>query len=240
MSLRVVTMAELRLEVLLEPERTGETVAEVCRRPVISRETFYAYKRRYETEGAPGLEPRAKKPLQSPAQIDPDLEVQICKLRKYHRRWGARRIRTELRRSGVDPPALSTIHRVLRRNHPVVDQPRKRPKASKRFQRDVPNDLWQIDATKVHLEDGTEVWSWTRPVPPCRPSSRESDHRARVDMLRGVRRPRSRRLPQATFPRRRTAFAAASLSVALRLVTSERASYEVPGVRGSSAPAVDA
>jgi len=30
MSLRVVTMAELRLEVLLEPERTGQAVAEVC------------------------------------------------------------------------------------------------------------------------------------------------------------------------------------------------------------------
>ena len=22
----------------------------------------------------------------------------------------------------------------------------------------MPNDLWQIDATKVHLQDGTEVW----------------------------------------------------------------------------------
>jgi transposase-like protein len=41
MSLRVVTMAELRLEVLLEPEKGGQSVAEVCRRRGISRETFY-------------------------------------------------------------------------------------------------------------------------------------------------------------------------------------------------------
>lgn len=36
-ALRVLTMAELRLELLLEPERTGESVTEVCRRHGISR-----------------------------------------------------------------------------------------------------------------------------------------------------------------------------------------------------------
>jgi transposase InsO family protein len=158
MSLRVVSMAELRLEVLLEPERTGDSVAEVCRRRGISRDTFYGYKRRHEAEGAMGLEPRSRRPIRSPGQIDTDLEVKICTLRKDHPRWGARRIRTELRRSGTDPPAISTIHRVLRRNHLVADQPHKRPKATKRFEREVPNDLWQIDATRTHLADGAEAW----------------------------------------------------------------------------------
>jgi transposase InsO family protein len=158
MSLRVVTMAELRLEVLLEPERTGDSVAEVCRRRRISRETFYEYKRRYEAEGAPGLEPRSRRPVRSPKQIALDLEVEICTLRKDHPRWGARRIRAELRRAGADPPAISTIHQALRRNHLVVDQPKKRPKALKRFEREVPNDLWQMDATKVRLAGGAEGW----------------------------------------------------------------------------------
>src|SRR5919106_4017349 len=158
MSLRVVTMAELRLEVLLEPERTGDSVAEVCRRRGISRDTFYEYKRGYAQEGATGLEPRSRRPVRSPRQIDVDLEVEICKLRKDHQRWGARRIRTELRRAGWDPPAISTVHHVLRRNHLVADQPKKRPKANRRFEREVPNDLWQIDATKTHLQDGAEAW----------------------------------------------------------------------------------
>ncbi len=158
MALRVVTMTELRLEVLLEPERTGESVAEVCRRREISRQSYYRFKQRYEAEGAVGLEPRSRRPLGSPGHIDVDLEVEICQLRKDHPRWGARRIRAELHRSGIDPPAVSTIHQALRRNHLVADQPRKRPKARKRFEREVPNDLWQIDATKVHLADGTEVW----------------------------------------------------------------------------------
>jgi transposase InsO family protein len=158
MALRVVTMTELQLEVLLEPQRTGESVAEVCRRREISRQSYYRYKRRYEKEGAEGLEPRSRRPIGSPGQIDVDLEVEICRLRKDHPRWGARRIRTELRRAGWDPPATSTIHQVLRRNHLVADQPKKRPKALKRFEREVPNDLWQIDATRVHLPDGAEAW----------------------------------------------------------------------------------
>jgi len=86
MRLRVVSMSELRLEVLLEPERTGQSVAEVCRRRGISRETFYAYKRRYDLGGAAGLEPRSRQPTRSPAQIDVDLEVKICELRKDHPR----------------------------------------------------------------------------------------------------------------------------------------------------------
>src|SRR5712691_8975241 len=72
MSLRVVTMSELRLEVLLEPERTGQSVAEVRRRRGISRETFYEYKRRYELEGATALEPLSRRPTRSPAQIGVD------------------------------------------------------------------------------------------------------------------------------------------------------------------------
>jgi transposase-like protein len=34
-------MAELRLEVVLEAERSGESVAEICRRYMFSRETYY-------------------------------------------------------------------------------------------------------------------------------------------------------------------------------------------------------
>lgn len=157
MPLQVMTMVELRMQLLEEPERTGDTVAEVCRRWGISRQTFYEYQRRYLAEGEAGLEPRSRRPLRSPNQIDPELEVEICRMRKDHPRWGARRIRTELTRAGIAPPATSTIHRVLRRNLLVADQPKKRPKATKRFERDLPNDLWQIDATEVFLADGTKA-----------------------------------------------------------------------------------
>jgi transposase InsO family protein len=157
-ALRVRTMAELRLDVLLEVERTGATVAEVCRRHGISRDTYYRYRRRYLLEGLEGLEDRSRVPRRSPAQMAPGLEARICRMRKDHPRWGARRIGAELARAGVDPPAVSTIHQALRRNHLVALQPPRRPAARTRFEREVSNDLWQVDATQVKLGSGAKGW----------------------------------------------------------------------------------
>jgi transposase InsO family protein len=149
---------ELKLGVLSESERSGETVAEVCRRQGISRASYYRYRRRYLAEGMVGLEERSRRPLGSPRQIDAGLELAICGLRTRHPRWGARRIRTELARAGIEPPAVSTVHQVLKRNYLVAPQPPRRARADKRFEREVSNDLWQIDATRVLLADETPVW----------------------------------------------------------------------------------
>jgi transposase InsO family protein len=157
-ALKVVTMAELRLDVLQEPERTGATVAEVCRRHGISRETFYQYRRRFLQEGLAGLEDRSRRPRASPARMAFEIEEKICGMRKDHPRWGARRIQAELSRCGVDPPAISSIHQALRRNHLVARQPPRRPAALKRFEREVSNDLWQIDTTQVRLATRKRVW----------------------------------------------------------------------------------
>jgi transposase InsO family protein len=55
-------------------------------------------------------------------------------------------------------PALSTIHRILRRRGFVVPQPQKRPRASWiRFESDLANETWQSDMTHWHLEDGQPV-----------------------------------------------------------------------------------
>jgi transposase InsO family protein len=157
-ALKVVSMQELKLAVLLEPERTGVSVAEVCRRQGISRASYYRYRRRYLEEGVDGLEPRSRRPRSSPGQIDPLLEVEIVTLRKRHPRWGARRIHAELVRAGLVPPAVATIHRALKRNHLIAAQPPRRRKADKRFEREFANDLWQIDATQIALADSDPVW----------------------------------------------------------------------------------
>lgn len=158
MALKVVSMQELKLVVLLEPERTGVSVAEVCRRHGISRASYYRYRRRYLDEGVDGLEPRSRRPRSSPGQIDPSLEVEIVTMRKRHPRWGARRIHAELVRAGRKPPAVATIDRALKRNHLVAAQPPRRRKADKRFEREFANDLWQIDATQLMLADSDPGW----------------------------------------------------------------------------------
>lgn len=154
----VMTMTDWRLEVLLEPERTGLPVTEVCRRHEISRDTFYAWKRRFEAVGVAGLLERSREPINQPARIEAELETRIRTMRQQHPRWGAKTIRARLKRMGIEPPSVSTIHRCLVRNGLVVAQPGKRPKAvMRRWERDEPNDLWQMDATTVNLRDGTEV-----------------------------------------------------------------------------------
>lgn len=158
MALKVVTMAELRREVLIEAERTGLTVTEICLRYGISRQTYYRYRRRYLSEGLAGLEDRSRRPHQPANQIPADLEVRIVQMRQDHPRWGARRIRAELTRAGIDPPVVSTIHQVLVRNGLVAVRPPRQGRADKRFEREIANDLWQIDATRIVAADETEVW----------------------------------------------------------------------------------
>lgn len=158
MALKVVSMQELKLELLSECERTGESVTEVCERRGVSRASYYRYRRRYGEQGISGLEPRSRRPRASPTQIPAPLEAEICQLRNRHPRWGARRIRAELARAGIEPPAVSTIHQALRRNGLVAPGKRRRRKADKRFERSVSNDLWQIDATQVALASGEPAW----------------------------------------------------------------------------------
>ena len=71
---------------------------------------------------------------------------------------GARTIAWHLERDGSPVPALSTIHRVLRRRGFVTPQPQKRPRSSWiRFESDLPNETWQSDMTHWHLEDDQPV-----------------------------------------------------------------------------------
>jgi transposase InsO family protein len=153
-----MSVTDLRLEVLREASLGIDSVSAICRRYGISRETYYVYLRRFRAEGVEGLEPRSRQPISQPRRLASELEEAICTMRKEHPRWGARRIRTELRRGGTEPPATSTIHQALVRNN-LVAPGRSRPRpATQRFERAAPNELWQIDATRVLLADESEAW----------------------------------------------------------------------------------
>ena len=203
MALEVVSMEELRLQVLDEPARTGETVAEVCRRRGISRETFYLYRRHYGEEGIAGSSRARAGRASHPGASTPCSRRRSASYAAAIPARGARRIRAELRRAGIEAPATSTVHQALRRNHLVSAQPPRKVRAKKRLERETSNDLWQIDATQVLLADRSEAWIvdcvddharlCLRPAPGCSlppTSSRRSPSRDRT----GPRaRPRRRR-----------------------------------------------
>ncbi|WP_280348496.1 helix-turn-helix domain-containing protein [Nocardia neocaledoniensis] len=105
------------LEILQAPARERVTVTEVCRRYQVSRKSYYSYLARYRQDGVAGLAPRSSRPKTLPARTPADIEDFVVRLRLIHPGWGARRIRTELVRSGsAQVPALSTVHAILRRN----------------------------------------------------------------------------------------------------------------------------
>lgn len=161
MPLKVMDLVEQRLAVLQEPGWSGRSVAEVCARHKISRQTFYEWQRRYAADGLAGLVPRSRRPLSSPGQLDPDLEDRIVRLRKQHG-WGPAKIRDALRRDGLATPAASTVQQVLARRGLTGDPRRRHPDptaAVHRFTREHCNELWQIDGAHHRLADTSAYWS---------------------------------------------------------------------------------
>jgi transposase InsO family protein len=161
MPLKVMDLVEQRLAVLLEPGWSGRSVAEVCARHGISRQTFYEWQRRYSADGLAGLMPQSRRPRSSPGQLEPDLEDRIVRLRKQHG-WGPAKIRDALRRDGLAVPAASTVQQVLARRGLTGDPRRRVIQATaplQRFERDTCNELWQIDGAHHRLADLSAYWS---------------------------------------------------------------------------------
>ncbi|WP_435229899.1 IS481 family transposase, partial [Streptomyces sp. Tue6028] len=126
----------------------GATVTEVAAQLGVSRQTVSGWKSRYAASGLAGLADRSRRPVSCPHQASAEVEAAVCELRRKHPRWGPRRIAHVLERSGVVAPVPSrmTVYRILVR-HGLVEPGIRRRKRSdyKRWQRDRPMQLWQMD-----------------------------------------------------------------------------------------------
>lgn len=136
----------------------GSPIGEVAVRYGTSRQSVHAWRRRFEQEGMPGLVDRSRRPRTSPTRIPAEVEALICRLRRENPRWGARRISHELGRRGVAPaPSRATAHRVLTRNGLIDAQAQQHKRQYRRWQRQAPMHLWQLDIVGgVPLADGRE------------------------------------------------------------------------------------
>jgi transposase InsO family protein len=139
---------------------SGAPVTEVAVRYGVSRQAVHLWLGKYQKEGLAGLADHSHRPHFQPRQIHADVEAVIIQLRSAHPRWGPRRLEYELAKAGVSPvPSRSTIYRVLVRRGLVAARKRKRRRQDyKRWQREAPMQLWQLDITgSVFLTDGTEL-----------------------------------------------------------------------------------
>jgi transposase InsO family protein len=116
---------------------------EACEEFQISRPTGYEWLRRYQAGGIAGMVEKSRRPLHSPRQTAMHVEKRVVELRQQRPDWGARKLQVLLERERVKLPAV-TIHRILLRHDLVREQDRHRP-AVQRFQREAPNQLWQMD-----------------------------------------------------------------------------------------------
>lgn len=140
----------------------GVNVSEFYELHGMSRQSFYAIRRRYRDEGEAGLELRSRAPVRVENKTPTDIEDQIVKIRKELDEGGLDAgpitIHWHLSQRGVDKvPSPATIWRILRARGFIVDDPSKAPKRPHRFEMERANELWQIDGIDWELADGEPV-----------------------------------------------------------------------------------
>jgi transposase InsO family protein len=109
----------------------------------ISRQTGYKWLKRYrESQTLQDLCECSRRPHHSPQRTASEAEARVVALRQRYG-WGARKLQVLLHKEG-HALGVSTINRILSRHDLVAPHDRHHP-ATKRFCREAPNELWQMD-----------------------------------------------------------------------------------------------
>jgi transposase InsO family protein len=140
----------------------GRSPSELAKSHGVSRTWIYELLRRYRTGGYAALEPRSHRPRSCPHQVGPKVVQRILELRRElvaaGHDGGPQTIAQHLGRRRQQVPSPATIWRILKRNGLITPQPHKRPRSSfHRFEAQLPNELWQADATHWSLASRTSV-----------------------------------------------------------------------------------
>lgn len=155
-----LSVMEQRYQAVLAVVQDGWRVVEVARRLGVSRQSVHTWITRYEQGGLASLADRSHRPQSCPHQISPQVEARICELRRQHPGWGPRRIEHHLQRTRAEAvPSRASIYRCLRRHGLIgLRRRRKRREEFRRWERDRPMQLWQMDVMGgMLLDDGTEL-----------------------------------------------------------------------------------
>jgi len=149
-------VSEQRVRFVVAANRGGSSLTALCLEFGISRPTGYLWLQRYRSGGVASIAERSRRPVSSPTRTAAPLEQRVLVLRAERPDWGARKLAVLLEREGISLPA-ATVHRILLR-HGLVRLEDQHRQALKRFQREQPNQLWQMDFKSPK--------GWDKPVGP--------------------------------------------------------------------------
>jgi transposase InsO family protein len=149
-----VSIVEQRREFVRLASQEGANRRELCRRFGIHPDTGYKWLARWAA-GELELADRSRRPHNSPLRSEAEIEALVLSVRDAHPAWGARKIGRVLEERGHAVPARSTIHAILSRHGRVVPDPGTPGGHYQRFEKDGPNQLWQMDFKGwIKLGDG--------------------------------------------------------------------------------------
>ena len=117
-----------KLRFVFEYERDEQTMAELCARFGICRDTGYVWLRRYRQSGIKGLVELNRSAHCHPNQSSAEVEAAVLELRQAHMKWGPRKLHRILERDqpGRRWPATSTIGEIVKRAGLVVERKKRR------------------------------------------------------------------------------------------------------------------
>jgi transposase InsO family protein len=136
----------------VQARKAGLHRKEVARLAGVSTTTIDTWCQAYREQGVDGL--AHKSADWTTRKICDQLTERIIEHRKQHPEHGVRRIRDELRRNGGLEVSAETVRQVV--NEAGLGQPppqaKRRPPQVRRFERAVPNAMWQIDIFTFELK----------------------------------------------------------------------------------------
>ena len=143
---KVETLMSAREEFIALAATGAVSMSALCRRFGISRKTGYKWVQRYAVGGAESLRDRSHGTHRCPHRTSREMEERIIALRLAHPNKGAHVLRRMLLNQGyTDVPAKSTISAILKRNGLIDPAESAKHTPQVRFERPLPNELWQMD-----------------------------------------------------------------------------------------------
>lgn len=141
---------DLKMQFIADWLRGGYGVSDLARGYGVSRKTAYKWIRRYQEEGAAGLQARSRAPHHCPHTVAEDVAEQIVATKKAHPSFGPKKVLDRLRQlqPAMALPADSTAGEILKAAGLVKKRRRKQPYPAdpQPFERgDRNNALWSVD-----------------------------------------------------------------------------------------------